>query len=152
MTPSNTLLQPVLIDESFHTQPVIPTNLCYKCGKAGHTKVTCQAVVRCRYALCRDTGKDSLHDTYVCPELMARCKYCQLRGHKRGDACQNTRPQLVAAFEEAADGHVLCRWRRAWYNWGIHIFPNRASVVAVQGEYTYEDVAKLSRRKFKELL
>ena len=69
-----------------------------------------------------------------------------------GDACEKPRPELVAQFEAVADSHVLCRWRRAWYNWGIHIFPNRASVEAVQEEYSYEDVAKLSRRKFKELL
>ena len=66
--------------------------------------------------------------------------------------CAHPRDTLVARFEEVADEHVLTRWRRACYNWGVHIFPNKTTMLDVQEDYTYDQIAKLSRRKFKDLL
>ena len=153
MTPKNTLLQKLLVDESFENSPVIPTYLCYKCGKAGHKKDQCQATVQCRYANCVQMGRAALHATKVCPWIMAKCSYCQIRGHpKMEPLCAHPRDTLVARFEEVADEHVLTRWRRACYNWGVHIFPNKATMLDVQEDYTYDQIAKLSRRKFKDLL
>ena len=153
MTPKNTLLQKVLVDESFESTPVIPTYLCLKCGKAGHKKDQCRSTVRCRYANCVQKGRANLHNTYVCPWIMAKCDYCQMRGHPKNEGlCAQPRDALVSRFEQVADDHVLTRWRRACYNWGIHIFPNRATMLRVQEDYSYEHVAGLTRRKFLDLL
>ena len=58
----------------------------------------------CRYELCT---APATHETFVCPDLHARCTICKVRGHLKGRLCNKDNLRLLGAYEASKNSGYL---------------------------------------------